>query len=507
MYHVLIVDDEVEIQIFLRNLVQWGKFQMQVIDTVSTGEEALRIAEKRQVDVLITDIGMPGISGLELIRRMLRINAEMKSIILSCHEEFQYAREAIALGVASYLVKYMITREEMEEALKKIYELLQNREKKNPLLFEKLLEDLTEQKYVRKEDIQDCLRKLGGKDMLDVQMAVLFVNDWELVKDTAGIGSWSLLIYAIQNIMDEVLARQGFLRSLVCKDAVVILFERTVEDKQYLKRIFQGALRQLTQILKVSFTIVISTPGQSLENFSKQLQLFRKMRRRYFYEEDSPVVFQDFRPPSGEYLFLQDDALICAMAKQDVVRMEELANCQMELFRRERRPYKAVAGYCDRFLELTENIIRNNGNSEGRLEKKADTFWGYTMLLQRGVSKLKAVVGESGRQSMRPEIHAILAYIRDNIESHITCEKAADKLHMNVSYFSTLFQQEVGMSFSDYLAKCRTEQATFLLQNSSLTIDEITEQIGLSDRHYFHRFYKKQTGAAPGQVRKNKKGK
>lgn len=104
-----------------------------------------------------------------------------------------------------------------------------------------------------------------------------------------------------------------------------------------------------------------------------------------------------------------------------------------------------------------------------------------------------------------PDILQLLRYIEDNLDEKITLESAAAHIYKNSAHLSRLFHKEMGKTFSEYLISKRIEKATYLLQETDLSVTEICEQIGIENIHYFYRFYKRETGKTPSDIR-DKKG-
>lgn len=119
MYRVLIAEDEVFVRLGIKMSVEWEKMGMQVIADAANGQQAWDIYEKEHPDIILTDIKMPVMDGMALIRRIRERDKETRIVILSCLEEFQLVREAISMGVSDYILKLTMTPEDMEKILQK----------------------------------------------------------------------------------------------------------------------------------------------------------------------------------------------------------------------------------------------------------------------------------------------------------------------------------------------------------------------------------------------------
>lgn len=131
MYRTLVADDDFLVRSYLKTLDSWGKAGYEIVNDAEDGEEAYNFLRKEKVDVLVTDLSMPVMDGIELIRRIREENREIYIIVLSCHDDFEYVKEAMRLGADEYVLKNSLDEDSLYETLEKSARLIEKRRRKS----------------------------------------------------------------------------------------------------------------------------------------------------------------------------------------------------------------------------------------------------------------------------------------------------------------------------------------------------------------------------------------
>ena len=507
MWNILIADDDVEILDYLSNLIPWKDNDMTICAKARNGTEALKILETEPVDILLTDITMPGLNGLDLIREAKKYRKELKTIILTCHENFTYAKTAIDLGVCGYLVKYMLESDSLLEALSSVIKdmshekeqehQLKEAEKNRIVSIEKKLYDLFQDYYLTQEEIrklEDGLHIKEGR----IQVAALFFQDY----GKAAIQESSLLLYAVKNVITEIMEPYPVSLPYSCNEEILVMFFQEEPQKKQITRALLEMSRQLKALLQVQMTIVLSLPNNRLSQFSELMHRLENRRKEHFYPGSQCVIWEEEEPEKADSKRPQIHELIEKLHMKDFQGMEkELLQIFETFLERKTAPYLVKNFYQDFIRELEEALYRQ-GISDLWKGKDANSWEGYRREACLALSWFQESVQSEKNEEIRDEIRQVTDYMKQNLQKKITCEMMAGMVNMNVTYFSKLFKRETGEGFSNYLCRIRSERATMLLQHSNLSMEEITEQVGLSNMHYFYRMYKKYTGNLPGEVRR-----
>lgn len=527
MYKVVVVDDDIEILEYIEHLLNWEEVGFYVGGTAANGVQALSVIDKVRPDLLITDITMPGITGLELVRSAKQENKALKSIILTCHESFAFAKEALELGVQEYLVKYMLDRVQLESCVKKIRASLDGErqaslenQKKTRLLqlnaedqVTQLLGELIQSKHpddflMKRRLNQNILPRLD-----EFHVVGFCIDDWLLAQEAAPISDMKLLHYSIINIINELMISDKEINEHVTKayscseDMIVVFWTQPLKKdvkKIFLERKLSIIQEKISEILKLRVSCVISACYGNIIEFNAIYQCILKTRLCCYYPDDSRIVWNPRYMEEGTF---QDKSSL-SYELIDAIRTYE-SNTIMAQVRKEYSEFyhahvspEKMIRYFNNLVLFLESELKHQGMGLTLAPGRADTYEGCLGWTERVVARFLEAAGSEKKDVRRKEIANVISYMGIHLQEEITCESMAQMINMNVSYFSKIFKKETGESFSDYLMKIRIERATMLLQHSDLTMEEITSEIGLSNMHYFHRLYKKQTGKTPGIVRR-----
>lgn len=511
MWNILIADDDVEILDYLSNLIPWKDNDMTICAKARNGTEALKILETEPVDILLTDITMPGLNGLDLIREAKKYRKDLKTIILTCHENFTYAKTAIDLGVCGYLVKYMLEPDSLLEALSSVIRdmshekeqehqlkgMMKEAEKNRIVYIEKKLNDLFQNNYLTQEEIRKLEDSLHIKED-GIQIAALFFQDC----GKAAIQKSSLLLCAVKNITAEIMEPYPVSLPYSCDEERLVMFFQEEPQKKQMTRTLLEISRQMKALLHVQMTIVVSMQNNRLPQFSELMRRLEERRKEHFYPGSKCVIWEDEEQEKADSRRPQIHGLIEKLHMKDFQGMEkELLQIFETFLARKTAPYLVRNFYQDFVRELEEALYRQ-GISDLWKGTDANSWEGYRREACQALFWFQEAVQSEKNEEIRDEIRQVTDYMKQNLQKKITCEMMAGMVNMNVTYFSKLFKKETGEGFSNYLCRIRSERATMLLQHSNLSMEEITEQVGLSNMHYFYRMYKKYTGNLPGEVRR-----
>lgn len=511
MWKVLIADDDVEILNYLSNLIPWEEHEMQICAKARNGTEALNVLKNEPVDILLTDITMPGLSGLELVKEAKRYQQKMKTIILTCHENFTYAKTAIDLGVCGYMVKYMLEPTSFLKTLKSItMDMSQKKEQEDRVkamaeeveqnrsaLIEKKLGDLLRRGPITEESARKLAQNLHVSEN-HIQIAALFFQE----SSEAAIQEKGILFYAVKNIVAELMAAYPVSYPYACNQEVLVLFFREKVEKRRIAHALAEMEKQVETLLHARLTIVLSMPNNQLSQFAELIERLEQRRNEHFYPGSSCVIWEEEVGHQTDSRTISQASLLKKLHAGDFAGVEQEIHDTFMLFQQQNTAPSIVESFCNSFVRELEEQLYRQGILEQWQATHANSWEGYKKEMEAAFSWFRKVQAAENRKEMRDEIAWVIDYITQNLQKKISCETMANMVNMNAAYFSRLFKKETGESFSDYLSRIRVERATMLLKHSSLSVEEITERVGLSNMHYFYRMYKKHTGTLPGKVRK-----
>ncbi|MBN2656278.1 MAG: response regulator [Spirochaetales bacterium] len=526
MYNVFLVDDEIVVREGIRSNIRWDDTPFVLAGEAPDGEIALSMMKEIKPDILITDIKMPFLDGLELARIIRKEQPWVRIIILSGHDEFQYAREAISIGVEEYLLK-PFSSAELVQILYKVSSSIEEEKKRIASL-----ENLKNQVVSSKEVLRDrWLRELTAGL---VSPAGAIEEAREMGIDLIS-GSYVLAVVRVKAPEErkrELLTARLFMQShLSRRDDVIFFSEKpgrhilmvkenggeSVEESVY--ALAQGLKFEITQKTGCSVSIGIGCAVKRIGEIPRS------------YEEADRV--SRFMAESGQQLILGAGDMDSAYGEVSLLPPE---SCRIA-----GRLKYATASEIDVVMEEYLSLIDGNNSYSfflgnyllGDIIIAATAIIGElggdihevipTFLLQE---KLNSIINsrESFILHVRDLIEKVIAFrdsrgkskhygmirkANDFIDSHyadpgICLQSVAEHVNASPNHFSTVYSQETGRSFIEYLTSVRIGKAKDLLRNTDLRSSDIAFEAGFNDPHYFSFIFKKNVGISPRDFRSEK---
>ena len=486
MIRVILVDDEILSRVGIQSLID-GKDDISVEGAFSSAEEALEWLSRSPVDIVITDIEMAEMDGLEFIRLIRERELADGIIILSCHDDFGYAQQAISNGTDSYMLKFSVTQESLTAEIHKVYE--KTRKKDAPVRraarsFESA-EDLPQEGIY----VIGILRpKVSGEALFD---NIMLTNLLEDVVSRAGIGTY----FAPYNRENFIIFRFG-----AGSDAAAI--RRTLEED------FELIGRSVKGFVNVSFLWGISEAFEAQQEIQAHYDQAMAALEQAFYRPDQMVYY--YKKGSGSDLQIVFSAEHYLEAEGEEIFQAELSRC----LQKARFDLVPVAALKDSLVQalnvLLYQVMTAGGMSAEEIHKwtsgsgivseaaGAQDVLSLEETVRRVMHELRGrLIEELSADSFRK----VLVYIRDHLKEQISLGDLADLCNMSVSSFSKKFKDRTGMTLVQYLNEQRIERAKVLLKNDELSLWQVAEETGFSSVNYLVRVFKKVTGQTIGEYR------
>jgi two-component system response regulator YesN len=544
MKRILIVDDEYLVRLGLKTIIDWAEHGYVIAGEAANGREALELFDRTGADVILTDIKMPVMDGLELTRAIKEKNKKVKIIILSHYDEFSYAQEAISLGAFRYILKSELTRANLINMLKSLFysaseEAVVSMDSKEP----GGPEDITVQ---RERYIESCLfpflpdvnaigicpplpgeapgqrgryivlcavcrltsllhdaGKMFPKPMFPKTVKVLFA---EAFTNAASFAGYHHERFALVTIVPfpEIIA----LSPVPSPHPPHTQPARTQENK--IAESCARIVRNVHQYYDVDLFIGISSSGGA-NNIARLFVEAARAVDMCFFSENSFIhsYDRDEARPSGMPSRISYERLGAFIeANQEAGMLEYIQNIFQGL--RALKNYTAVHNAFIDFLSSGKALhekYRLNGQAPLN-ENKFDYDAFYDLLFIGDVEVyIKNLFLEllSGKQSGGIAYSFIvkksITFIQQNYTRNITLSDAAKNAEVSHSYLSFIFKQETGINFNAWLSKYRVGEAKKLLEETNLRIYEVAERVGFSNPYYFSKVFKEFTGMSCKEFR------
>lgn len=533
MYRILLVDDEALIREAVSDNVEWERYGYELAGSCENGKEALEFIEKNPVDVVLTDICMPYMDGMQLSEKLCEDYPSIKIIILSGYDDFDYAKKAIRYGVKEYLLK-PITAEEMGDALlslkeemdkerkaeRKIVELESAYRKGQQLLYSDALLHLIRGSKAD-EEIRKELKKIG----LDFHSAVYRVAVVELDLYARSVRldekrkrESALMAFVLHNICQEIVEENGAGEVCQGKDHrtyMLLHSNRPMEFRQTVKDICTEIIIQMNRIMQLAVNIGLGSYATETENiYISYEEAEEALEYHYIMGGNHVLEIEDIREEKSQAdVERMLDGLMLDVKGNDVEKIRDDFASMEETLRRCRYDRRSAGVVLQRIVDMTDELCRmlemesgQKGVSREEILEKAlkaeelqeamDILCTYCMEIGERLDSQKNVGGKK---------YAVLAmdYIEKNYsDCDLSLQSVCSYLNISTSRFSTIFKQATGTTFMDVLIGLRMQKAKELLEHTDMKNYEIAERVGFNDSHYFSIAFKKITGKTPTEYAK-----
>lgn len=504
---MLICDDEQIVRQGLKYIIDWNELGFRICDEAENGEVALSKIEKYRPGIVLMDIRMPKLSGLELIEMVRNNGYTGEFIILSGYSDFTYAQTAIKFGVSSYLTK-PIDEDELTDALLAAKERINNRRNR----------ELSIREYVDKAKtpvLDDLFTGSGMNPTLNYQEMGLDYPVYQVVMFSESSETFNHFNFA--GFLKVANRNNSCFEEVSHGDNTVILLKGSyaLEHFENSLALFENDPRGL---IPDDVVMTYGPPVYSLETIRDSYSACGKlMDNRFFFDENQNLVsWQDLPDIFSSKVVLDADRTrnyadllcnyiqVCNRRKiTDVLTQMKADAC------RSGQSATHIKYFCtDVFLQIMQNLkhaykskpLILPGNADVIREIESRQFL-YQVLLYY-TENFEKIIFALGNQSGESLFDDILDYISRNYGQALKLENIAPLFGYNSSYLGKLFKQKTGENFNNYLDKLRISEATSLLKETDMRVYEIASKVGYRNVDYFHQKFKKQTGESPAEYRR-----
>lgn len=553
MFRLLVVDDEARVVTGIYEFLQESAGHLELeIARAYTVQEALEHAHQSKIDILMTDIKMPGMDGLELSGRVTERWPGCKTIFLSAYNDFDYAQDAIRLGGFDYILKIEgddRVLHAIEKAIRAIEYEWANEERmrstigKMSLAFPSLRKELFLDLFEHR-GLTSALRRRKFDELairLDPEGAALHVlGKVDLWPPEATASDRALLLYSIQNIAEEVLsARLRFASFEYDRSRFVWLLQPPIGTEIGNAAAWEDAIRfaggmldtihsTYTSLLKLSVSLALNTEPASWEEAGERFQTF--------------LLHLSYGTPRGTDSIVANAIGNAAQGGSAIRAARGEMDVRLKLKQLDALESLIDAGQAEeakRFLADVLDSEQWKGEPGGRtyfsmeVFASLSAFW-LTYVNRRGVTdpekygiavskltrldlfpswldvtdyflriaeRLAKLAKERKAQQADELIQSIHGFVHHRLHEELSLTRLGEYVHLNPSYLSRLYKQLTGKGLLEYITERRIEKAKRLLRYSALKIHEIVSEVGLESGPYFTRLFKKATGLTPQEYR------
>lgn len=513
MYRLIIADDEKRIRQGLKNIVDWEKLGFEVTELFADGQDVIEYLDYVMPDVILTDIKMNHVSGLEVARYVFEHQLPCKVVLVSGYQEFELAVQGIKYGAEDYLLKptdvdnieetFLKIRKQLDatkEKLRKYREDKERMEEAIPLLEEKFFGDLVMGVVENEEYIRNCMGILyPGTDVTHSRclLADVYIQDYEHFMKEVWEYSYDQFEVNLGNFLR--IYKKNFCFHIVYKadnliELMGIEIHESETDGEDCHQVLDGLVREMEGYFKFCADYKIR---REYENIFQISSLWENIWEE---EKDEQVLEQ--------YVSEQKKLVMSNLTMGNIVTAQRLFHNILE----ELRGAPAIRRN-NTVIDILSTMNTVMGEVNEHLAKSMQSYFNYTIILS--MTKAEEIMQYSDRIFDRIRladekkeyydsgtmVSKAKNYIRENIYKDISQEETANYLYICPSYLSRMFKKQTGESFIQYVTRVKMEKAIELLKEPQYKTYQVSELLGYKTPRYFSRLFRNHTGMNPSEYR------
>lgn len=498
MRKVLIADDEYLVRLGLRTMVDWSGHGFSIVGEAANGHEAIELFDETDPDILLTDIKMPLVDGLQLIETLKARKPSLYVVILSNYGDFAYAQRAIELGASEYILKSDMNQESILRTLGRMLRDMEAvedapRRDREPAIHDYLRQALTLPRSSHPgPPPQNCLAP-GA-------YAVLICRC-----DTSVLSAEAQpMFHRSSRTMLEELWVKTVIASAQSGDILSVMLVAPIGSDEEHQILRQHALRtalNIRQYYDVEFQVGISLPG-GCDRLPELIEQAASAFEDCFFSSEPVLVYAPDRPAPDEEARVNQAWMQDLVTLRDFSRLKQYIRSIFDALSRARDFTLVQNAYFD-FISFARQMVTRHPEVKmhfGGEEKLSyvnldnlrhiDTCSSFVLDIFRIIGA--ALSGQGQRYSS--VVSRAIEYVHCHYQENIALSDASDAVGLSKSHLSQLFKQETGINFTKYLMDYRIEQAKQLFSSGNLHIYEVAERVGIPNPYYFSKVFKEVTG-------------
>jgi len=524
MRQLLIVDDEKIAVEGLKLGVDWSELGITRLFEAYSPDQAREIFHNETIDILLCDIEMPQGTGLELLKWVRQHHPRTETIFLTCHADFQYAKQAMQLGSLDYLLKPIPYPELTEAVRKAIHKLDQDNRlnefsrygkywvKHQPLIVERFWLDILNQSIpgdsaALKKAAKD--RNIPYSREMTFVPVLIRIRRWH---KEISLRDEKVLEYAIRKSAEELLLgdlENGLLVSLGGGSMLALASGESAAEEERLHAACERFIEACRSFFYAGVSCYIgeSAPGHHMASVYSRLRRLDSNNVAYdqgvFSLQDSQAFKSGHLPP--------DMSLWAVLLKE--ARREELSKALEEYLKSQAASKQLNSDTLHRFVQDFQQMVyyvltvkgvqahqlfgdeRSTELIAASMHSATDSLNWLRHMIVRSMEMISDV------DQSQSVVDKVKAYIRENLDKDVSREDIAHSVYLNPDYLTRIFKKETGLSISDYLLQQRMEIAAGLLVNTDMSVASIAGKIGYANFSHFSRMFKKYMQLNPGEYR------
>lgn len=521
MYKLLVADDEYWTREKIRNMLNWEEYQITFMDPAQDGEEVLRIVANDRPNILITDINMPFVNGVELVRKIKREYPDIVVFVISGYDDFEYVKQTLMDGAINYLLK-PVARIDLVGALSRALEIISEKEENEKQIVKtaSLIQDRELSLLVEKENsvIPAFNFITESSDMVGSSMMLVKIHELQELMCRFAY-DLNYLSYSVKKLMKQITGMENLLifNYIYRSNEFLIVTEAEVSVQRHMAVKILNALKELTDS---PVTVAVSEPSYSVESLHSayvqsisvlMARPFKKENSILFYRQESGITGSNVKNHMTQELEWQLRGMLKNSNKKTIMDFLReavgLGTCDRNDWK-----YIEVKQTVKKISTIFSDIVSQSGSADSMndldeldqmMDKVLEKLDGEQVLSLLEEMLLIVFAEKTGDTTgnIRDIVKEAALYIDRNYYEELSLVSLASKYCVESSYFSRVFKQETGKNLMLYIADKRIEKAKEIMRQPEISMTEIAFMVGYDDYTYFSKVFKKMTGVSPREYR------
>lgn len=503
---VLLVDDDRLAVSYMKSVVDWEALGYEIAGTAYNGRQALTLAERCSPQLIITDIIMPHMNGIQLCKRIKEKSKETRVVLLTAYGEFEYAREAVQIGVDYYLIKDEINENYLKEKLGLLKDMITDTERLSHMIFQKAIVDYFQlgeeyvQAHYQEKSLNEFFKKKYDYILIEQDFPMLLDAGWEL---PASEGKLPEILEQCLKTAEEGLKKIR-LYSILPGNRILLVLETSekseYEEKTRNYQIGKRICRRLNEKNGTRFTVYVTDYQVRFSEIHRMLTERKEQFERKYFLGTGRVYGMLEQPMTDERTAYAITAQAAAEALSGSLFPALLAGLWDAFYLKKHTVSLLLKQYmvCYQALIAEERkyavqVSVNDAMSGSLYDFREIQDWlgGY-------YQKVLRLREDVGRSACRPEVEKAIRYLNEHyMEPQLKISQVAGYLGISESRLSVIFKEDTKKTMIQCLTAMRIEKAKRLLKTTDYKIYEIAELVGYSNSQYLSQVFYKETGCFP----------
>lgn len=522
MYRVLLVDDEPLILSGIRHMIDWEANNCNIVGSAKNGSHAQKLIDSLYPDIVIADINMPVMTGIELLQKVCKDKPSIVFIMLTNLQDFDLVRESLRMHAVDYIVKTQMDKNILEDVLKVAKAESDKRKHISQISF---VEDTN--RISEKEILKNCIKQLilghlqGDQSNIFGKFGILdgycMINMWfisnskEEMDDMRQKLSWSKDM--INNVADNCFDKYVIVESN--PNSIYLFFwgnklqESIIKIKLFVEKMISVSIN----IFGIRPKIFVSDYLSGMDNMLKCVYQIKEIKK-YFYLSGKNVIYY-FDVPNISYRSLMLDGLSARLSSEinnrSVTSCKNLLQKAIDNINSIPHDRNQANWICNELYTVVSGVIKDSTVPESYfcdsvyaydeiecLYTKGDVLFWLNKFSNELLSVLEPV--STRRISV---LESVKGYVYENIDKRITLNDVANHACFSPSYISYLFKKEYNQGFIDFVNQVKMERACELIDENKYRIQEIAYLLGFENAYYFSKVFRRHKGVSPTQWQKS----